>query len=91
MLPPRSSPSAEGCEGEGEHDGNVNRHIIMRVLGAEGGNVDSSSIVDRGVACRCTVKYASRSESSICKMRDSPLLEYLTMHLQAIPRPTTNE
>lgn len=62
VLPPRSSPAQEGEEGEGEHDGYVNRHVIVQILGW-GGNVDSSFIVDRGMAYRYMVKYASKGES----------------------------
>ena len=40
VLPPRSSPPAEGEDGEGEHDGYVNRHVIVQILGW-GGNVDA--------------------------------------------------
>ena len=61
VLPPRSSPPAEGEDGEGEHDGYVNRHIIVQIL-RWGGNVDASFIVDRGMAYRYMVKYASKGK-----------------------------
>lgn len=56
VLPPRSTA------GEEEHDGFVNRHVMVQLLGW-GGNVDSSFIVDRGMAYRYMVKYASKGES----------------------------
>ncbi|CAN0124566.1 unnamed protein product, partial [Scytosiphon promiscuus] len=56
VLPPRSS------EGEEEHDGFVNRHVVVQLL-AWGGNVDASFIVDRGMAYRYMAKYASKGES----------------------------
>ena len=62
VLPPRSSPRPDGEEGEGEHDGYVNRHVVVQIVGW-GGNVDASFIVDRGMAYRYMVKYASKGES----------------------------
>ena len=56
ILPPRSHPGQE------DHDGFVNKHVVVQLL-AWGGNVDASFIVDRGMAYRYMVKYASKGES----------------------------
>lgn len=85
MLPPRSSPPADGEGGEGEHDGYVNRHIVVQTVGW-GGNLDSSFIVDRGMMYRYIVKYACEGES---RFRDSQKL--LTDMVNDASEKDTNE